>query len=157
MEKRRPATSKTGVNLDLSKIGGGRGRWLYPGATTELGFANGTKVTYTNFAKILIPFTGITGGESLYELWFSTPSGTATSQNVAAPNTISTTSSAAASSTAVVSAAAASALAPRYPSLVVRQINNLIGGYYLEGDEYSNIAGLSVPSFVSLDSAEIPF
>lgn len=70
---------------------------------------------------------------------------------------ISTTSSAAASSTAVVSAAAASALAPRYPSLVVRQINNLIGGYYLEGDEYSNIAVLSVPSFVSLDSAEIPF
>ena len=100
MEKRRPATSKTGVNLDLSKIGGDRGRWLYPGATTELGFANGTKV--------LIPFTGITSGDGLYELWFSTPSGTATSQNVAASNTTSTTSSAAASLTAAVSAAAAS-------------------------------------------------
>ena len=31
--------------------GEGRGRWLYPGATTELGFANGMKVTYTNFAE----------------------------------------------------------------------------------------------------------
>jgi len=33
----------------------------------------------------------------------------------------------------------------------------LIGGYYFEGDEYSDVAVLSVPSFVSLDSAEISF
>lgn len=32
----------------------------------------------------------------------------------------------------------------------------MIGGYYLE-DDYSDIAVLSVPSFVSLESAEIPF
>jgi hypothetical protein len=31
-----------------------------------------------------------------------------------------------------------------------------IGGYYLEGD-YSDVAVLSIPSFVSLESAEIPF
>ena len=121
--------------------GGGRGRWLYPGATTGLGFAN------TNFAKVLIPFTGITSRESLYELWFSTPLGTATSQNVAASNTTSTTSLAAASLTAAVSAVAASSPAPGYPSPVVRQINNLIGGYYLEGGKYSEIAVLGVPSF----------
>lgn len=137
--------------------GGGRGRWLYPGATTELGFANGMKVTYTNFAKVLIPFTGITSRESLYKLWFPTPSGTATSQDVAASNTTSTTSSAAASSTSVVCAVAASSPAPGYPSPIVRQINNLIGGYYLEGGKYSEVAVLGVPSFVSLDSAEISF
>ncbi|OCL15239.1 hypothetical protein AOQ84DRAFT_329766 [Glonium stellatum] len=101
--------------------GGGRGRWVYPGATTELGFANGTKVTYTNFAKVLIPFTGITSGQSLYDIWFATP------------------------------------WAPGYPSPVVRQINNLIAGYYLEGSHYSDVAVLSVPSFVSLDTAEIQF
>lgn len=33
----------------------------------------------------------------------------------------------------------------------------MIGGYYFEGDEYSNVAVPSVPSFVSLDSAEISF
>lgn len=31
----------------------------------ELGFVNGTKVTYMDFAKLPIPFTGITSGESL--------------------------------------------------------------------------------------------
>lgn len=136
--------------------GGGRGRWLYPGTTTELGFANGMKVTYTNFAKVPIPFTGITSRESLYKLWFPTPSGTATSQDIAASNTTSTTSSAA-SSTSAVSAVAASSPAPGYPSPIVRQINNLISGYYLEGGKYSEVTVLGVPSFVSLDSAEISF
>lgn len=32
--------------------GGGRDRWLYLGTTTELGFVNGTKVTYMDFAKL---------------------------------------------------------------------------------------------------------
>jgi len=36
--------------------GGGRDRWLYPGTTTELGFVNGTKATYMDFAKLPIPF-----------------------------------------------------------------------------------------------------
>jgi hypothetical protein len=56
-------TSSSGIGTFTR---GGRGRWLYPGAATELGFANRMKVTYTNFAKVL--FTGITSGESLYEL-----------------------------------------------------------------------------------------
>ncbi|XTI84222.1 hypothetical protein V2W45_1479249 [Cenococcum geophilum] len=110
--------------------GGGRDRWLYPGTTMELGFVNGTKVTYMDFAKLPIPFTGITSGD----------------QNAATSNTTPTTSS-----------AAASTPAPGYPSPVALQINNLIGGYYFEGDEYSNVAVPSVPSFVSLDSAEISF
>ncbi|OCK83485.1 hypothetical protein K432DRAFT_432854 [Lepidopterella palustris CBS 459.81] len=131
--------------------GGGRGRWVYPGPTTELCFANGTTVTYTNFAKVLIPFDGITSGESLYELWFPGPQPSATSASSAASSLAS-----AAPSTSP-SAAPISTPAPGYPNPVVRQQNNLIGGYYLEGDEYSDVAVLSVPSFVSLDSAEISF
>ncbi|KAF2476536.1 peptidase S41 family protein-like protein [Lindgomyces ingoldianus] len=46
--------------------------------------------------------------------------------------------------------------APGYPPPIFKESHNLIGGYYLEGD-YSDVAVLSVPSFVSLDSAEIPF
>lgn len=46
--------------------------------------------------------------------------------------------------------------APGYPPPVIREIHNLIGGYYLD-DDYSDIAILSVPSFVSIDSGEIPF
>jgi C-terminal processing protease CtpA/Prc len=45
--------------------------------------------------------------------------------------------------------------APGYPSPIIRQSNNLIGGYYLDG--YDDVAVLSVPSFVSLDTAEEEF
>ncbi|KAF2192652.1 peptidase S41 family protein-like protein [Zopfia rhizophila CBS 207.26] len=127
--------------------GGGRGRWVYPGPTTELVFENGTIATLTNYAKVLIPFDGITDGESLYRLWFTADKPTET--GAPSPSNSSTPT---ASSTPTVSATPA----PGYPPPVIRESHNLIGGYYLEGD-YSDVAVLSVPSFVSLDSAEIPF
>ena len=40
---------------------------------------------------------------------------------------------------------------------MIRQINNLIGGYYLSSPEYSDVAVLSVPSFVGLSAAEQSF
>lgn len=43
--------------------GGGRGRWIYPGATTALTFANGTTVTNENYANVLQSFAGIQTGE----------------------------------------------------------------------------------------------
>ena len=121
---------------------------MYPGAQTTLEFENGTSLTYENQARVLIPFHGIIDGESLYKLWF-------TSNPVPSISTTPTSSS-----TALVSATptptTTSVPAPGYPPPVLREDHNLIGGYYLE-DEYSDVAVLSVPSFVSLDSAEIPF
>ncbi|KAK8189291.1 uncharacterized protein BKA78DRAFT_253348 [Phyllosticta capitalensis] len=47
--------------------------------------------------------------------------------------------------------------APGYPTPVIRQQNNLIGGYYLDGEDYADIAVLSVPSFVGSSNAEESF
>lgn len=94
-----------------------------------------------------MPFTGITDGESLYQALFTTPKPTETAEPSPSNSTVPTTSA---------SASATPTPAPGYPPPVIREIHNQIGGYYLE-DDYSDIAVLSVPSFVSLDSAEIPF
>ena len=118
---------------------------IYPGATTELEFENGTTRTYDNFAKVLIPFDGITDGESLYKIWFTgnqpTKTGVLDPSNSASP-----IPSASASATIVPAIPA-----PGYPPPVLREAHNLIGGYYLEDDK-SDIAVLSVPSFVGIDA-----
>jgi hypothetical protein len=47
--------------------------------------------------------------------------------------------------------------APGYPPPVIRQQNNLIGGYYLSDPAYSSVAVLSVPSFVGPLTEEASF
>lgn len=126
-------------DTDLSQV--------YPGAETVLEFENGTTTKYTNYAKVLVSFAGITDGESLYKKYFAGTVATQTSE-MAASNTTTPTPTATPSATSIP--------APGYPPPVFREANNLIGGYYLE-DDYSDIAVLSVPSFVSIDEAEIPF
>jgi hypothetical protein len=129
--------------------GSGRGRWVYPNATTELEFENGTSVTYHNYAKVLIPFDGITDGESLYKTWFT---GNQPTEVTATPSPSSNVTSSAVSS-ATASATVAPIPAPGYPPPVVREAHNLIGGYYLE-DDYADVAVLSVPSFVGISAQE---
>ncbi|KAI9689307.1 MAG: hypothetical protein M1822_009957 [Bathelium mastoideum] len=134
--------------------GGGRGRWVYPGPTTTLTFENGTTATYENFARVLVDFAGIESGEDLYNTYIVPEEVAATSTAAAttAAPTANTTSIASTSATSTTSTPA-----PGYPSPVIRQSNNLNGGYFLDGEEYSDVAVLSVPSFVGLDSAEQEF
>ena len=111
-------------------------------------------MTYENFARVLVPFKGITDGDSLYQTYFTAPKPSETEETSATPS-----NSTVASSSAVATSAAATATstpAPGYPPPVYREPHNQIGGYYLT-DDYSDVAVLSVPSFVSLDAAEIPF
>jgi hypothetical protein len=126
--------------------GSGRGRWIYPGATTDLTFENGTTRSYENYAKVLVSLAGVTDGESLYQKWFTGPKPTPTP-------TPSASSSASASPSATATPSPKPIPAPGYPPPVVREIHNLIGGYYLE-DDYSDVAVLSVPSFVGIDAQE---
>ncbi|KAH9868303.1 hypothetical protein J1614_007375 [Plenodomus biglobosus] len=117
----------------------GRASFIYPGATTELEFENGTTRTYKNIAILRVPFNGITDGESLYQTWLS-------SNQIELLNKDATpTPTANASSTPMPTVPA-----PGYPPPVVREARNLIGGYYLE-DDMSDVAVLSVPSFVNTD------
>jgi hypothetical protein len=130
--------------------GSGRGRWIYPGATTELTFENGTKRTYENSAKVLGSFKGIKSGEDVYQRFLTGPKPTPSPSASAMPSANSTTPTPSATPTP---AAPKPIPAPGYPPPVVREIHNLIGGYFLE-DEYSDIAVLSVPSFVGIDAVE---
>lgn len=123
---------------------------VYPGPETKLEFENGTSVTYTNLARVLVSLEGVTDGESLYQKYFSTQGTSTTADSPSNSSVPTSTSSAAASATTT------SIPAPGYPPPVYKEQHNLIGGYFLE-DDYSDIAVLSVPSFVSLDSAEVDF
>jgi hypothetical protein len=130
------------TNTDISQV--------YPGPETELEFENGTTTTYTNVARVLVSLDGVTDGESLYQKYFSN---LATSTIAETPTNSSVATSTA---SAMPSATTTSIPAPGYPPPVYKEQHNLIGGYFLE-DDYSDIAVLSVPSFVSLESAEVDF
>lgn len=81
--------------------GGGRGRWIYPGATTTLTFANGTTVTNENYANVLQSFAGIQTGADIRRKYFTPPRGEvepveslatmSSSSSVPAPTPITTT------------------------------------------------------------------
>lgn len=168
--------------------GGGRGRWVYPGPTTKLDFANGTTTTFENFARALVSFRGVENGTALGDRYFQYGS-TASASTMAMTNDAKDKSRIQAADTNIKGAninidtpkdsesvdsmdvhmAAAQATAttssgvtrqtpaPGYPSPVIYQRNNLIAGYYLEGEEYSDVAVLTIPSFVSSSFAEIEF
>jgi hypothetical protein len=133
--------------------GSGRGRWIYPNATTDFVFENGTSRTYENYAKVLVNFTGITDGAALYQRFLTGPRPTPTPSASPSANSTMATASATASVSASASATPKPIPAPGYPPPVVREIHNLIGGYFLE-DDYSDVAVLSVPSFVGIDAQE---
>ncbi|KAF2834644.1 hypothetical protein M501DRAFT_1000091 [Patellaria atrata CBS 101060] len=134
--------------------GGGRGRWVYPGDSTTLTFANGSSIVLHNYAKVIAPFDGITDGESLYQVLFTTPLEETVSPLAEPSTTVTPTSAPTIAPTPV---APTSTPAPGYPQPVIRQENNLIGGYYLEGEDYDDVAVLTIASFVSAIEAEISF
>ncbi|KAL1633608.1 hypothetical protein SLS56_002756 [Neofusicoccum ribis] len=160
--------------------GGGRGRYVYPGPTTKLDFANGTTKTFENFARALVSFRGVENGTALSDKYFQYDSGSASASAMAMAvdakdksriqasnmnadgpkddepvNDMNVHMAVAdATSSATVSRATP---APGYPTPVIYQRNNLIAGYYLEGDDHSDTAVLTVPSFVSSSFAELEF
>ena len=123
--------------------GGGRGRYVYPGATTTFTFANGTERTIENYARVRYNFRRINNGEDLAREWFNF--GSAASAQVASqePETVS--------------AAASAATAPGYPGPVSIGPLNLINGYYVDGEGYEDVAVLSVPNFVGTGAAQVAF
>lgn len=121
-----------------SFTGGGRGRFVYPGATTTLKFANGTEYTMENYARVQISFREIESGEDLGE-WFTKFAGSAA--QVESTGTV----------------AAAAAAAPGYPAPVVPGPGNLINGFYIDTPGYEDVAVLQVPNFVGTAAYEIGF
>ncbi|EUC36269.1 hypothetical protein COCCADRAFT_34277 [Bipolaris zeicola 26-R-13] len=123
--------------------GGGRGRWVYPGATTTLTFANGSSYTMENYARPLIPLRNIVTGQDLADKWLTFGStDSPPKENLGAD-------------TAVVQAAGNNA--PGYPTPIAAGPMRLINGFYINAPGYEDVAVLQVPNFVGSNSAEIPF
>lgn len=146
--------------------GGGRGRLQYPGQDTTLGFANGTNQTTQNFARVNVPFTNIQSGADLYRIYLTVPGGEPVSvEEAARTDALSTSTPVPTSATTALSSAAASSAGPTttlpipgYPTNpVIREMNNLNAGYFLEGEGYEDVAVLAVNSFVGAEADELPF
>lgn len=125
--------------------GGGRGARVYPGETTTLTFANGTSVTNENFARVLVPFDNITTGEDIYRDFFTI--GVDEPQS-AYEEVLSSTSTSASSSSATSSTSTTAVPAPGYPTPFINGEGNTNSGYFLEGEDYDDVAVLAVRSFV---------
>jgi hypothetical protein len=120
--------------------GGGRGRYVYPGATTTLTFENGTSHTMENFARVQVSFQDVQDGEDLARYNFYYGRGNAARAQALQPAHPATADT-----------------VPGYPAPIVAGPGGLINGYFLDDPDYQDVAVLQVPNFVGDTSAEIPF
>lgn len=138
------------ISLDTSGsgtgmfTGGGRGRWVYPGPSTTLEFANGSEYTMQNSARPRVSFRNINSGEDLAAKWFSW--GSFSSSASTESEEMSTAASAAAADTA-----------PGYPAPIVSGPVNLINGFYVDAAGYEDVAVLQVPNFVGSNVYQLFF
>lgn len=129
------ALNSTGSNWGGYFSGSGRFGYIYPGPNTTISFENGTTTTYQNYARVIGDFTGVTDGETFYEV-FCNPLATTTESNTTTTE----------NTTTVVSV-------PGYPSPVVLHPEGAIGGYFLDGAAYDDVAVLSIPVYEADDIA----
>jgi hypothetical protein len=132
--------------------GGGRGRYVNPGDTTTLKFANGSEYTMQNYARASVNFRNITSGEDLARKWISYGSNGAEARVQSLSTDTDHTQFA---STAALNVAGGAA--PGYPPAIVPGPGNLINGFFIDLPGYEDVAVLQVPNFVGSTSAEIGF
>lgn len=112
--------------------GGGRGRFVYPGPTTTLKFANGTEHTMENYARVFTTFRNIQTGEDLARWVFFYGEGSSAESQPQPAKAQGLTAAA----------------SPGYPDPVVPGPVGLINGFYINAPGYEDVAVLQVPSFV---------
>ncbi|KAK5989469.1 Peptidase S41 family ustP-like protein [Cladobotryum mycophilum] len=102
---------------------------IYPGPTTTIAFANGTRRTMDNIAVVVANLSGVTDGASLYsKLWDLTD---------ILPRMPTQTSPHRTGNGQV----------PHYPEPVISTENSLVSGYYLTGEGLEDVAVLSIIHF----------
>jgi hypothetical protein len=132
--------------------GGGRGRYVNPGDTTTLKFANGTEYTMQNYARASVNFRNVTSGEQLARKWISYGAAGAEARVQSLSTETDYTQFA---STAALNVAGGAA--PGYPPAVVPGPGGLINGFFIDLPGYEDVAVLQVPNFVGSTSAEVGF
>lgn len=147
--------------------GGGRGRYVYPGPMNTLTFANGTNVTYENYARAHVSFKNIESGADLYREYLTPKPGASfdalgmlhhhgekrkenKDYGIPIPYLHQ--------DTPLPSPQEAKSIdAPGYPPPVTRQRHNMNGGYFLEGPGFEDVAVLTLASFVHEQFASVEF
>ncbi|KAI9728940.1 MAG: hypothetical protein M1828_000025 [Chrysothrix sp. TS-e1954] len=112
----------------------------YPGVLTTLEFENGTTKAFVNKASIAKNFPEFTSIQNLYDTWIN-PSPFAIASRSANETGPSKTDE----------KPFEPVPAPYYPVPVLRDSLNLVGGYYIPEPRYTNVAVLSVTSFIPTD------
>ncbi len=118
---------------------GGLGRFavpvFYPGDNTTISFENGTTTTISNTAMVISDFTGVDSGEAFFEKFCNleeslAPAPTSSVEPSPTSSTIPTPT-----------------VMPGYPSPVAQDAAGSIAGYFLEDDDFAEVAILSIPTF----------
>lgn len=151
------------TSLDSSGTGagsfaGGRGAYFYAGHNTTLTFANGSSLTLDNFAQVYVNFNNVTTGQHVYDKYLDPP--ITNSVSVETNNVLSLAVSATtitATTTTSATATTVTTPVPGYPDPVIRQVNDLIRGYYLNETAYKDTAVLVIPTFVGDPAQEVSF
>lgn len=124
--------------------GGGRGRYVYPGDTTTLKFANGSEYTMQNYARAIINLRNVTTGEDLARKWLSygAESGTAKVQSVnTIPNQQISTSS--------LSTVGTGGASPGYPPPLVTSSTGNVNGFFIDIPGYEDVGILQLATFAA--------
>jgi hypothetical protein len=98
------------------------------GANTTVTHENGTTFTYGNYARVLRDFTGIASGDDVYSAFLNQGPPTSTKKKRDETKR-------------------AQATATGYPDPVALHSEAVVGGYFLSGQGYEDVAVLSAPSF----------
>ena len=114
--------------------GSGRFGYIWPGASTDIVYQNGTKITYPTLATVKGNFTGITDSESVYQRFCVS----ANEIPIAAPPT-----------------PPPSKQVPGYPVPVIVSSDNVISGYYLK--DQPDVAVIVMLSFEPASPAEFQY
>ncbi|MCJ1392701.1 hypothetical protein MMC18_005572 [Xylographa bjoerkii] len=117
--------AQQGLNNDESVIPAFR----YPGNSTSFTFMNGTQRTYANIAVVTASFDGVIDGESFYSTFCTGPP--------MLPVTVPQ----------VTLGPLQNGTPAGYPAPVIVQSGGLVGGYFMTGGGFEDVAVLSLPTF----------
>jgi hypothetical protein len=107
--------------------GSARFGYIFPGLTTTLGFQNGTTRAYKTVANVIGDFTGVTDGQTMYDVFCNPSPPLASVQAPATPTPGQT--------------------APGYPEPVVISSDFVVSGYFLNSTGNEDVAVLSMLTF----------
>ena len=127
--------------------------YLYPNASIELTFANGTIATKDNHATVNGDWSGIDSGQAFYSKFCGANKPTPTTAESPSEPTDSSAATTVNSDVPLPSVSAVAdvgfngALTPGFPYPVIMDPLKVVGGYFLNDTGYTNVAVLNVPSF----------